>query len=104
MLAFPIFKLGGDLVSEKIGAKHILVEQEFEVDDILKKLKEGAAFEDLARDFSKCPSGKKGGDLGEFGKGMMVKAFETAAFNLEIGEISGAIRTSFGFHIIKRTS
>jgi len=91
-------------MSEKIGAKHILVDQQFEADDILKKLKEGSAFEDLARDFSKCPSGKKGGDLGEFGKGMMVEAFETAAFNLDIGEISGAVKTSFGHHIIKRTS
>ena len=91
-------------MSEKIGAKHILVDQEFEANDLLKKLKEGATFEDLARDFSKCPSGKKGGDLGEFGKGMMVEAFEKAAHDLEIGQISGPVKTSFGYHVIKRTS
>lgn len=91
-------------MSEKIGAKHILVDQEFEANDLLKKLKEGATFEDLARDFSKCPSGKKGGDLGEFGKGMMVEAFEKVAYDLEIGQISGAVKTSFGYHVIKRTS
>jgi len=87
-----------------IAAKHILVEQEFEAKDIQKKLDEGTSFEDLARDFSKCPSGQSGGDLGNFGRGMMVKPFEDAAFALEVGEVSGIVKTQFGFHLIKRTA
>ena len=70
--------------------------------DLLKKIEEGVSFEDLARDFSKCPSGAEGGDLGFFSKGQMVKPFEEAAFSLEIGEISKAVQTQFGYHLIKR--
>jgi peptidyl-prolyl cis-trans isomerase C len=88
----------------KVRAQHILVNQEFEVKDLVKKLSEGVSFEDLARDFSECPSGKDGGDLGEFGRGMMVPAFEKVAFALLPGEVSGPVRTQFGFHLIKRIS
>ena len=87
----------------KISASHILVDQEFEAKDLLVKLKDGSTFEDLAKNFSKCPSGKKGGALGEFGKGMMVKSFEDAAFGLEVGKTSDIVKTQFGFHLIKRT-
>ncbi len=87
----------------KISASHILVEQEFEVKDLEKKLLEGQSFEKLAQDFSKCPSGKSGGALGEFGRGMMVKPFEDAAFSLEPGKVSGPVKTQFGYHLIKRT-
>lgn len=87
----------------KVTAQHILVNQEFEIKDIQKKLAEGTSFEDLARDFSTCPSGKDGGNLGEFGKGMMVPTFEKAAFALMPGEVSEPVRTQFGFHLIKRT-
>jgi peptidyl-prolyl cis-trans isomerase C len=87
----------------KISAQHILVNHEYEILDLQKKLSEGTAFEDLARDFSECPSGKEGGSLGEFGKGMMVPSFEKAAFQLLPGEVSGIVRTQFGFHLIKRT-
>ncbi len=86
----------------KIEASHILVNQEFEIKDIEKKLAEGIPFEDLARDFSTCPSSEQGGFLGEFGKGMMVPTFEKAAFALMPGEISTPVRTQFGFHLIKR--
>jgi peptidyl-prolyl cis-trans isomerase C len=87
----------------KIAASHILVEQEFEVKDLQKKLSEGESFEKLAKDFSKCPSGKSGGALGEFSRGMMVKPFEDAAFALEPGKISEPVKTQFGYHLIKRT-
>ena len=87
---------------EKIRASHILVAQEFEVKDLQKKLEEGVSFEDLAKDFSQCPSGKNGGDLGEFGKGMMVKPFEDVAFALNPGEVSDPVKTQFGYHLIKR--
>ena len=65
---------------EKITASHILVEKEHEAQDLVKKLTEGKSFESLAKEFSKCPSGKSGGSLGSFGKGQMVAPFETAAF------------------------
>lgn len=87
----------------EICASHILVEHEHEAQDVLKKLKEGKSFEELAKQFSKCPSGEEGGSLGSFGKGQMVKAFETAAFGLKVGEISPPVKTQFGYHIIKRT-
>lgn len=86
-----------------INASHILVEQEHEAQDILKKIAEGKSFEELAKAHSKCPSGEDGGELGSFGKGQMVKEFETAAFALKVGEISPPVRTQFGYHIIKRT-
>ena len=88
----------------QISALHILVDQEFEAKDLLKKIEEGESFEKLASDFSNCPSGKSGGSLGQFGKGMMVKPFEDAAFALEVGAVSGVVKTQFGYHIIKRTS
>ncbi len=87
----------------KITASHILVDQEFEATDLVKKLEEGVTFEELAKDFSKCPSGKEGGSLGAFGKGMMVPEFENAAYALAVGETSGPIKTQFGYHLIKRT-
>jgi peptidyl-prolyl cis-trans isomerase C len=87
-----------------VGASHILVEKEYEAEDVLKKLAEGNSFESLARAYSTCPSGKEGGDLGTFGKGEMVEAFEKAAFALKVGETSGPVRTQFGYHIIKRIS
>jgi len=87
---------------DKIRASHILVKHNHEVEDLQKKMSAGDSFESLAKDFSTCPSGANGGDLGEFGKGMMVKPFEEAAFNLGVGEVSGAVETQFGFHIIKR--
>ncbi len=87
----------------RIKAKHILVQQEFDATDLLKKLAEGKTFEELAQAFSQCPSGKEGGDLGEFGKGSMVKSFEDAAFALEVGQTtSQPVRTQFGYHLIQR--
>lgn len=85
-----------------LKAKHILVQHEYEAKDLLKKLTEGHTFEDLARDFSMCPSGKRGGDLGEFPRGRMVPAFEKALLKLQTNEISGIVKTQFGYHLIKR--
>ena len=86
----------------KIKARHILVNQEFEAKDLLQKLSEGKTFEQLARDFSLCPSKADGGDLGEFGKGSMVAPFESAAFAIQVGEVSQPVRTQFGYHLIQR--
>lgn len=86
-----------------ISAKHILVEQAFEAEDLLKKLADGEDFASLAQKFSKCPSGQAGGDLGEFGRGQMVKPFEDAAFALEVDQVSQPVQTQFGYHLIQRT-
>ncbi len=86
----------------KIKARHILVEQEFEAKDLMKKIEEGKSFEELASTFSKCPSGKRGGDLGEFDRGRMVPSFDEAAFALKVDEISPPVRTQFGYHLIQR--
>jgi len=89
----------------RITASHILVEKQSQALKILEELKGGAKFEDLAKKYSTCPSGKRGGNLGPFGRGQMVKPFETAAFDLNVGETSKEpVRTQFGYHIIKRTA
>ena len=85
-----------------VSAKHILTDSEEKCQTILKNIKAGEkTFEDAAREFSTCPSGAKGGDLGEFGKGQMVKEFEDAAFDAEIGKVVGPVKTQFGYHLIK---
>ena len=86
----------------KIKARHILVEQSYEADDLMKKMNDGVSFEELAQKFSKCPSGRQGGDLGEFGRGRMVPSFEEAAFALDVNEVSNPVRTQFGYHLIQR--
>jgi len=84
-------------------ASHILVKEKALAESVLKKLKSGAKFRDMAKEFSTCPSKHKGGDLGWFGPGKMVKAFEDAVKKLSHGSTSRVIRTGFGFHIIKKT-
>ncbi len=69
---------------------------------LLEEIKKGKKFGAVAKEISKCPSGKKDGDLGYFTKGMMVKEFEDVAFRLQVGEISDPVKTQFGYHIIKR--
>ena len=89
-------------MSEKIRCAHILVEKESVATEVLEKLNKGESFAKLAEQYSIDGSRKRGGDLGFFGKGMMVKEFEKAAFALKKGETSGLVKTEFGYHIIKR--
>jgi parvulin-like peptidyl-prolyl isomerase len=89
-------------MSNKVHCAHILVKTEKEVNNILERLKKGEKFSAIAKDVSLCPSKKRGGDLGTFGRGQMVKEFETAAFALDKGQISGIVKTQFGYHIIRR--
>ena len=87
---------------ETVSAKHILVDSEDVCNEILAQIQNGEkTFEDAAKESSTCPSGQQGGDLGEFGRGQMVKEFEEAAFAAEIGAIVGPVQTQFGFHLIK---
>jgi len=87
---------------DKVHCAHILVKSESEAKAVLERLKKGEKFRNVARAVSRCPSGKRGGDLGMFTRGKMVKEFENAAFALEKGEVSGVVKTQFGYHIIKR--
>lgn len=88
---------------EQIRASHILVKSEKEAKDILSQIKGGANFEELAKKHSVDSSAAKGGDLGWFGKGTMVPAFEKAALGLKEGQVSDVVKSDFGFHIIKLT-
>jgi len=85
----------------KVNASHILVKTEDEAKVILGELQQGKSFEALAMEKSLCPSKKKGGSLGWFTRGRMVREFEIAAFSLRKGQISPPVKTQFGWHIIK---
>jgi len=89
-------------MADKVHCAHILVKTEQEARGTLDQLNKGASFSKLAIERSLCPSKKKGGDLGTFGRGQMVHEFESAAFALKKGEISQPIKTKFGWHIIRR--
>ncbi|HET7390754.1 MAG TPA: peptidylprolyl isomerase [Nitrososphaeraceae archaeon] len=91
-------------MADKIKCSHILVKKQSEAIAIIERLKKGESFGSIAKELSiDKGSAKKGGDLGLFGRGMMVKPFEEAAFNLKKGETtSEPIKTEFGYHIIKR--
>ncbi len=90
-------------MASKIRASHILVEKHSQALRVLEELGDGKSFNELARRYSNCPSWKRGGKLGAFGRGQMVKDFERAAFDLKVGEVSQPVKTQFGYHIIKRT-
>jgi len=87
---------------DKVHCAHILVKSESEAKAVLERLQKGEKFANVAKQVSRWPSGKKGGDLGTFTRGKMVKEFENAAFALGKGEVSGVVKTQFGCHIIKR--
>ena len=74
-----------------------------QIQELKSKLDAGEDFATLARAHSDCPSSKQGGDLGAFGRGQMVKAFEDNAFGLDVGAVSDVVETDFGYHIIQRT-
>ena len=89
----------------KIKCSHILVQKQSEAIAILDRIKRGEKFGKLARELSTdSGSAKSDGNLGFFGRGKMVKEFETTAFNLQVGQISEPVKTQYGYHIIKRLS
>ncbi len=87
-----------------IRASHILVKTEGQAKSLKKDLDNGADFANLAKKHSICPSQENGGDLGFFDKGQMVKGFEQAAFSLDVGQVSGPVKTQFGYHLILVTA
>jgi parvulin-like peptidyl-prolyl isomerase len=88
---------------KQVRASHILVKKQSDAKKIMEDLKKGSSFSELAKTHSQCPSRKRGGDLGWFGRGKMVPEFEKAAFSLKKGEISDLVKTQFGYHIIRVT-
>ncbi|MBP9865601.1 MAG: peptidylprolyl isomerase [Candidatus Omnitrophica bacterium] len=84
----------------KAKARHILVNDEKTCLDLKKQIEGGASFTDLAAKYSRCPSGKKGGDLGEFFRGQMVREFDEVVFRDEVGKTHGPVKTQFGYHLI----
>jgi peptidyl-prolyl cis-trans isomerase C len=88
-------------MAKTASALHILVEKEQLAQEILGKLQQGANFEDMARKYSTCPSGRQGGSLGEFRQGDMVAAFDKVVFSGELLKPLGPVKTQFGYHLIK---
>lgn len=88
--------------AESIGARHILVDSEDQAKEIRSKLdSEELSFADAATQYSSCPSKEQGGDLGSFGRGMMVPEFEEAAFASPLDEVTEPVKTQFGYHLIQ---
>ncbi len=87
-------------MSRTAHALHILVKHKEQADDIISKLNKGAKFQTLAKKYSTCPSGKKGGDLGEFRRGQMVPQFDKICFQGEI-LTPHLVKTKFGWHVVK---
>jgi len=85
-------------------ARHILVNTEEECLKLKNQIINGSDFAQIAREFSQCPSGQRGGDLGEFSPGQMVEEFDKVVFNESVGEVHGPVKTQFGYHLIEITS
>ncbi len=87
----------------KASARHILVKGEEQCNDLKAQIVAGADFADLAKQHSDCPSGRDGGNLGEFGPGMMVPEFDQVVFSAPIAEVQGPVKTQFGYHLLEVT-
>ena len=82
-------------------ARHILVATEEACQELKNQIEAGADFADMAEKHSQCPSGKQGGNLGEFSQGQMVPEFDTVVFNEEVGKVHGPVQTQFGYHLLE---
>jgi peptidyl-prolyl cis-trans isomerase C len=85
-------------------ARHILVESQEACQKLKQEIEAGADFGELARQHSRCPSGKRGGDLGSFRQGQMVPEFDKVVFSEELGKVHGPLKTQFGWHLVEITS
>ncbi len=86
------------------SARHILVETEEQCAELKQQIIDGTDFAEIAGKHSTCPSGKNGGDLGEFGPGQMVKEFDEVVFSAELNQVQGPVKTQFGYHLLEVTS
>lgn len=87
-------------MSEEVKASHILVKTQEEALKIKEEIAAGKPFEEAAKEYSSCPSGRNGGDLGYFGRNVMVVEFDHAAFEAPVGEVTNPVQTNFGWHLI----
>jgi peptidyl-prolyl cis-trans isomerase C len=87
----------------RASARHILVKTEQACIDLKDQITKGADFAALAKQHSQCPSGQRGGDLGTFSRGQMVKEFDTACFEGDVGVVQGPVKTQFGYHLLEVT-
>ena len=85
-------------------ARHILVDTEARCDELKQQIESGTDFAEVAKAHSTCPSGRSGGDLGEFGRGQMVKEFDEVVFNGDLNTVHGPVKTQFGYHLLEVTS
>lgn len=88
----------------KARARHILVDSCEKCEELKQQILDGADFAEVAKKNSSCPSGQKGGALGEFSPGQMVQEFDVVVFNEEVGVVHGPIKTQFGYHLVEITS
>ncbi|MDC8445925.1 MAG: peptidyl-prolyl cis-trans isomerase [Nitrosomonas sp.] len=87
----------------RASARHILVKTEEECKQLKNEITHGADFAEIAAQHSLCPSGKQGGELGEFGPGQMVKEFDAVVFSAPVNEVQGPVKTQFGYHLVEVT-
>jgi len=87
----------------KAHARHILVATQAECETLKKQIEGGVDFAEAAKKHSKCPSGSRGGALGEFSPGQMVPEFDRVVFSAELGKVHGPVKTQFGYHLIEIT-
>jgi peptidyl-prolyl cis-trans isomerase C len=85
------------------SARHILVKTEAECEQLKQQIEGGADFAVLAKKYSLCPSGQRGGELGEFGPGQMVPEFDRVVFHEAVGKVHGPVKTQFGYHLVEVT-
>ena len=86
---------------KEVNAAHILVKGMEKAKMLADKVAAGEDFAKLAKQYSECPSGKRGGQLGWFGRGKMVREFEKVSFENEVGKVVGPFKTDFGWHLLK---
>ncbi|WP_018232312.1 peptidylprolyl isomerase [Thioalkalivibrio thiocyanodenitrificans] len=86
------------------SARHILVDSEDLCNELKTRIEGGEDFAALAREYSSCPSGKQGGELGSFGRGQMVPEFDQVVFSAPVNQVQGPVRTQFGYHLLEVTS
>lgn len=88
----------------KASARHLLVDSEAKCLEIKAEIENGADFGELAKKHSSCPSGARGGELGEFGPGQMVREFDEVVFSAPVNTVQGPVKTQFGYHLLEVTS
>lgn len=88
----------------RASARHILVADQSQCEELKTQIEGGADFAEVAKQHSTCPSSSRGGELGEFGPGQMVREFDEVVFSAPVGEVQGPVKTQFGYHLVEVTS